>query len=71
MSFVSGSAAPAGTAILRITDAVFKSREFLDLIKKVAMECPVAVKMIGKVTQCVKQNLQKYHKAFFAYSLLP
>jgi hypothetical protein len=63
--------ASAGTAILRTTNAVFKSRESLDLIKEVAMEFPVAVKMIGKVTQCVKQNLPKYHKAFFAYQLLP
>jgi hypothetical protein len=53
------------------SNAVFKSRESLDLIKEVAMECPVAVKMIGEVTQCVKQNLPKYHKAFIAYQLLP
>jgi hypothetical protein len=63
------NAAPAGTAIVTTTAAVLKAMESSGLVDKLARVSGLDITQIITVTETIKQDPAKYHRAYFAYGI--
>jgi len=68
---IRATSAPAGWAIITTTEAVLAAMESANILTEIEEEFDGDLDLVRDASKQIKQNVRKWHKAYFAYNVAP